>query len=133
MLVFVLLAFLQAAAPLQTIAKGPMSGVDVARHVVLRTPAELTMLWQTHAPGRALPSVDFAKQMVVGVFLGTRPTGGYGVEIVRATMMGGGLRVEFVETAPRPDAITAQVLTAPYHLVAVPRTDGDVQFQKADR
>jgi hypothetical protein len=41
--------------------------------------------------------------------------------------------VDYVETRPAPGAVTAQVLTAPYHLVAVPRHDGEVRFQKTDK
>lgn len=67
--------------------------------------------------------------MVVAVFLGSRPTAGYGTEIVLAAGNGGTLVVEHVETAPSPDALTAQILTAPYHLAAIPKHDGEVRFQ----
>ena len=77
-----------------------------------------------------MPAVDFSREMVVAVFLGSRPTAGYGVEIVRAVGNSGTLVVEYVETAPSRDAITAQVLTAPYHLAAIPKHDGEVRFQK---
>jgi hypothetical protein len=30
----------------------------------------------------------------------------------------------------RLDALTAQILTAPYHLAAVPKYDGEVRFQR---
>ena len=42
----------------------------------------------------------------------------------------GTLVVEYVETAPSRDAITAQILTAPYHLAAIPKHDGEVRFLK---
>jgi hypothetical protein len=70
--------------------------------------------------------------MVVGVSLGTRPTAGYGVEIVRAVDASGTLIVEYVETAPSRDRVAAQVLTAPFHLVAIPKHDGAVTFKKVE-
>ena len=62
--------------------------------------------------------------MVVGVFLGSRPTAGFGVEIVSAREEQGALVVRYRETRPAADAIAAQVLTSPYHLVAVPKRGG---------
>jgi PrcB C-terminal len=130
--VFVLLmvALLQSQQTFRTIGKGPMSGIDASRQVVVRTAADWTTLWRLHAPGgQPMPAVDFSRETVVGVFAGTRPTSGYGVEIVRATDANGTLTVDYVETRPAPGAVTAQIVTTPYHLVAVPKHDGEVRFQ----
>jgi hypothetical protein len=114
----------------RTVVKGPMSGVDAPRQAAVRSAAEWSALWKTHDPGGPMPAIDFSREMVVGVFLGSRPTAGFGVEIVRAVGNSGTLVVEYVESAPSRDAITAQILTAPYHLAAIPKHDGEVRFQK---
>jgi hypothetical protein len=77
-----------------------------------------------------MPAIDFSREMVVAVFLGSRPTAGYGVEIVSAVGNSGTLVVAYVEAAPSRDAVAAQIPTAPYHLAAIPRHDGEVRFQK---
>lgn len=132
-----LLAFLQPQPPapaVRTIGKGPMSGIDAPRQVTIRTGANWSALWHEHAPGgQAMPAVDFSKEMVLGVFLGSRPTSGYGVQIVRTVNASGTLIVQYVETGPAPGTVSAQVVTAPYHLVAVPKHDGEVRFEKAAR
>ena len=69
--------------------------------------------------------------MVVGVFLGGRNTGGFGVEIVRAVGNGAVMTVQYVETSPGRDAITAQMLTAPYHLAAMPSTTARSGFRRS--
>ena len=56
-----------------------MSGIDTPQQTVARTAAEFEALWKKHAPGQTVPTVDFTKQMVLAVFLGTRPTGGFSV------------------------------------------------------
>ena len=38
--------------------------------------------------------------------------------------------LQYRETKPGPDAITTQVLTSPFLLVAMPKVDGDVKFEK---
>jgi hypothetical protein len=68
--------------------------------------------------------------MVVGVFAGSRNTAGYSIQIVGAEEQGGALVVRYTETAPAPTAVLAQVITSPYHLVAVPKFAGTVRFEK---
>jgi hypothetical protein len=63
------------------------------------------------------------------VWLGTRPTGGYDVEIVATRRDGNALVVEYVEHRPPADAIVTQALTSPFHIVKLPRADGPVRFR----
>ena len=71
-----------------TINSDLMSGIDRPQQSVAKTAAEFQTLWQQHAPGRPLPAVDFAKNMVVAVFLGSRPSGGFAVEITGVQQRG---------------------------------------------
>ena len=105
------------------------SNVDDARQVTVRTTAEWDTLWRQHSPDRDQPRVDFERDMVLGVFLGSRTTAGFSVEIVNALVEQGILVVRFRETRPQGDRIAAQVITSPYQLVAVPRHRGDVRFE----
>ena len=131
MLVLLLAALLQSGGlSMKTLDQGTQSGHDEARQVVVRSTSEWTTLWQVHAPDRKPPAVDFAREMVVGVFMGTRPTAGFGVQIQNVREEQGVLIVQYRETRPAADAMTAQVLTMPYHLVAIPRRAGDVKFEK---
>lgn len=123
-------AMLQASTAMRPIDRGPQSGITEPRQVTVRSAAEWESLWQMHAPQRPLPPIEFARDMVVGVFLGSRPTAGYTVDIARVRDEGGTTIVEYRETLPRPDAILAQVLTAPFVLVAIPARGGDVRFEK---
>ena len=115
---------------MKTVDKGPMSGIDTPRQVTVKTPADFAALWKSHAADRKMPDVDFTNNMVVGIFLGSRPTAGFGAEIVSAQPESGALVVKYKETRPSRDMITAQVITSPFHLVAVPKFDGPVRFEK---
>ena len=133
MLFLVLAALLQAPPSVRTIGKGAMSGIDAALTVAVRSGADWSAVWTRHGGVGEPPPVDFSREMVVGVFLGRRPTGGYSVEIVRAVGAPGALIVEYIEKVPPRDAVTAQVLTAPYHLAVVPKHDGQVTFKTVER
>ena len=115
---------------MKTIDKGDHSNMDDARQAAVKTAAAWTQLWQQHSPDRPLPAVDFTKEMVVGVFTGSRPTAGYSLEIVSAIEASGTLVVRYREAAPARGTMTAQVITSPYHLVVVSFFPGDVKFEK---
>lgn len=123
----------KSALPLPDM-RGDDSGVAEFREVAVRSETAWRRLWAEHAANRVppppAPAIDFAESMVVGVFLGTRPSGGYAVDILSVTPTGPGAAVAYREI--RPTAKTAQitVLTQPYHLRVVPRRDGPVRFLK---
>jgi hypothetical protein len=122
-------ATLSAQTPSFTnIAKGDSSGQQLAKQVTVRTAAEWKALWKDHAPTEKMPAVDFAKDMVVGIFLGTKPSAGHEVEIVGVRPEGKDLIVEYVQKQPAPGTMAAQILTEPFHLVSVPKHAGTVRF-----
>jgi hypothetical protein len=127
-----LAAMLQMPDTVKTIDKGDQSNIDEARQVVVRTEAEWSKLWTTHGGDRKKPAVDFSKTMVVGVFMGSRPTAGYNTTIVSTVSKDGSMVVRYEEKTPPRGALTAQILTSPYHLVTVPKMAGQVTFEKVE-
>ena len=122
-----------ASAPGQrTVEKGDMSFADSMRQFTARTEAEWTAIWRQHAANRPQPAIDFSREMVVGIFLGSRPTGGHSVEIVGIRDDQGALVVQYRETRPDRNVVTTQVVTSPYHLVAIPTRPGTVRFEKIE-
>jgi hypothetical protein len=113
-----------------TINTDRMSGIDAAQQTVVRSAGEWNALWQKHAPGRPVPAVDFAKNMVLAVFLGSRPSAGYGVQITEVVAEGKSVVVRWEEQRPPAGTSAAAVMTAPAHLVSVPRRDAPVRFEK---
>lgn len=124
----------QTAVPLTTIQKGFYSGVREPLQVVIRDQQQWVALWARHSSIRDKPppppSVDFAAEMVVGLFLGQKSTGGYSVEITRAEMDGSDLRFYYRERSPTPGTIVTQALTQPYHLVKLPRHEASPVFYR---
>jgi PrcB C-terminal len=119
-------------AGVKTVEKGALSNVGEARQVVVRTDAEWVRLWQQHGRERERPAINFATDMVLGVFMGSRSNAGYRIDILSTTPHEGKLVVRYRETMPKRDAITAQVITSPFHLVAVPAFAGEIVFEKAE-
>ena len=122
-------AMAQTPVSFTTIQKGPLSGIDTARQVVVRSEAEWKTLWREHQPDREEPTVDFSRSIIVALFMGSRRTAGYGIEVTRVERTGDDLTVFYRQTTPPPDAMTAQVITAPFHIIQVNRAPGDVRFE----
>ena len=115
----------------KTLDAGDHSGIESPREATARTAAEWTALWKQLGSTRPRPAVDFTRSMVLGVFLGSRPTAGYTVTIDTIEREGAELVVTYRERAPDPTSLVAQMLTAPYLFVTVERFDGRVRFVHA--
>ena len=121
-----------APVPFSTLAKGLASGVAQPTQIVVRTQNDWAALWSRHMRTQIAspppPPVDFSRDMVVALFMGERPIGGYAIEVTRIERTDSGLSVHYRSTRPDPAAMQAQALTQPFHLVALPRTDDPVTF-----
>ncbi|HMO63654.1 MAG TPA: protease complex subunit PrcB family protein [Verrucomicrobiota bacterium] len=116
----------------RTLAKGVQSGITTRRRRVFRADVEWYAFWPEHAVGLerggAPPAVDFAREMVVAVTLGTRPTGGHAVSVVGIGAGRNRIVVQVEEFAPRTGALVTTAETAPYHFIALPRSQATVRF-----
>ena len=121
------------SVPMQIIATEMMSNIDQPRQAAARTAAEWSALWRQHAGDTPAPRVDFASSTVVGVFLGSKMSAGYQVEIVGTRRQGDALIVEWAERSPGRGDVTAQVITSPAQIVAIPKFAGEIRFEKIDK
>ena len=108
-----------------------MSGIDAPRTAVVRSADEWTALWKDHARSAKAPAVDFSREMVVAVFLGTKPSGGYSVEIAQIEKRDNEVLVTYRERQPGPDDIVTMALTSPFHIVRTEAAAGKITFKPA--
>jgi hypothetical protein len=100
-------------------------GVDQTLYLLVRDAAELRAIWN-RAYGNvlnppAVPSVDFSRETLVAVFMGPKPTGGFGLAIRGVTFEGGDLFVALDLQEPRPGSMVTQSLTSPWLIARIPR------------
>lgn len=88
--------------------------------------------WQIlHAavsPTPQRPDVDFDASVLVLAAMGERPSTGYSVNIEDIQHHDGVLYVSLLERSPGASCITGAALTAPAHVVQVPRAGTAVEF-----
>jgi PrcB C-terminal len=111
----------------QTVVRGSRSGVREPLQIVIRSQAEWDALWKRHVSTEInpapTPAINFDKEIVIGVFLGEKPTGGYDVEIIRVEQTDGALVIHYREKNPPPGGIVIQALTQPFHITKAVRDD----------
>ena len=76
------------------------------------------------------PPVDFARDMLLVLSTGMRPTGGYAANIPHVERDGATLTVGAAETRPGPGCVTTQSLTYPVAIARVPRVDVPAAFAR---
>ncbi|MBF0251073.1 MAG: protease complex subunit PrcB family protein [Alphaproteobacteria bacterium] len=133
---FALLALLPLVTPFavtaQTLppgtqAQGELAGPGKAEVFAIRTADE----WSRFLAAQRLNwnvQVNWTRDMVVGVFLGVRNTGGYKVEITDVQNNGLVNHVTYTEIPPGAGAMVTQAMTNPYVLRVIEASAQPVVF-----
>lgn len=120
----------------RTISRGLTGGLVHRGQYVIRDETAYFKLWAdltADSPRAALPPpVDFTKEMVIAIAMGSRPTGGYHTEVVDIELRGRTAHVLVSERTPRPGELQIQVTTHPYHFVVLPALRARVDFRFVD-
>lgn len=118
-----------------TIDESLDSGFVFATTMVARNQGEWMSLWNAHdgrhRPSRALPFVDFGRDIVVGVFLGQRPDRCHRVRIERVLLIDDSrIIVRYRETRSRSGAACTPALSYPSAIVRISMTHIPVRFEQ---
>jgi len=123
-----------AEHPFETVLAAAYSGLTEQRREVVRDDAGWARLWaEIHAGADPLPprpAVDFARDMLIAVAAGTRPSGGFSIKVRGVTTRGGeALEVAVLETCPAPGSKVSMGLTQPVEVVRVLRLAQPARFR----
>lgn len=104
---------------------------DNRSFMVVKSQDAYEQLWYDNGEWEAPPSVDFENNMVIAVFNGRANTSGHSVDVVAVEAFQDELMVEVVLTQPSENGECqyATVITRPFQLVTVERSDKNVQFR----
>ena len=130
-----LISTVNAADPIKirTIAQGNFSGVQTPTQVAVTNATQWKELWAKHSaqrtPAEKAPEINFDHETVLFAALGRRNAGGHKIEIAEVKSLGDATEVLINTRTPKPGGIQIQALTAPFHIVAVPKLTGPVKFK----
>ena len=110
-----------------TMAREFYSGAIKQENLVITNPKEWKAVWRkvyaNMRPRPRLPRIRFQKEMVIGVFAGELPTGGYAIEVIEVTHTAGTLTITVKNSSPGRHCGVTMALTQPVHLVKVKKLE----------
>jgi len=115
----------------ETVKQGAFSS-GKKQNVVFRNEEAFAIFWQEIHQGIKpvpdVPAIDFNTQRVLASVMGTKPTGGYAIEITRIGLSEDKLGVKVKRQNPGNNCGTTQAITNPYHIVKTDPFEGEVIF-----
>lgn len=112
-----------------TLSKRTSRIKDAGTKVVFDAASFDTLWLQHNGSTQQKPEVNFDSETVIAVFSGQKNTGGYLIEITRILQTGSQLNVYYKETSPGSEDLTSQVITSPAHLVKIPLSKSQKDFE----
>jgi len=115
----------------ETIDKGTQSGYHKRGSLVIKDQAGWENVWNLHTSNLDqiphVPEVDFNTDMVIAIFRGEFPSSGFYTEITNIAESKDKLEVTVTETNDL-QGMLLDVMTYPYHIVKLRRSDLPVEF-----
>lgn len=74
-------------------------------------------------PGLPVPEVDFKSYVVVALFMGEKPNGGFSTEVQSISTANDRLIVNITEIGPKPTDNVTMAICQPFCFVKIPRPD----------
>lgn len=118
----------------RVLVSGGWSAISRDRVVVAENRDELVALLRMHQPDgiAVLPPVDFRREVVIGVFAGSRATGGYGLGLGPVeSAESGWLTISIVESTPGDECAVTLAETRPFLLLAARRPGGGLVLERS--
>jgi len=109
----------------ETVEKGQYKFYEIKNmeFMVIISQEEFNSFLQKYGiENKDLPDWQSDRYILICAFQGMKPTAGYDIEITKIERSGDTVTVKLRIREPKPDEITAQVITSPVHIVKVERS-----------
>jgi hypothetical protein len=122
----------EVIVPFEVIHSGVYSSITDKREVVVKNNDDyqklMDELYSNLDQRPTIPEVDFNKNYVAAVFMGTRNTGGYSINVDKVIRRTNDLTVSVYETSPGKSCVVTESITYPYEIAKIPKIDKPVKF-----
>ncbi|MDD3805685.1 MAG: protease complex subunit PrcB family protein [bacterium] len=120
---------------MRTVSKGNYCAIEKREQQVINNEADWSTLWERMNAGilpmPERPAINFEKETLIAVFTGVRNSGGYSIEVTGVENKEALTTIGIKEKTPAADMMVSMSLTSPYHIVALPKLNGKIEFKKS--
>lgn len=113
--------------------EGDFGGYEGKGNFVIRNTEEWQGAWEKlHSnivPQPKPPIIDFSKNVMIVIFSGEKPTGGYSVSVSSIKESSNSLFVFIKESRPGQNCQVTQAITKPYTIIQTDFFEGEVIFE----
>jgi hypothetical protein len=121
--------------PFEILIEGPISNVSEPQIQVIKEKEGLSkivnQLNKSRSPKIPVPAVDFKKETIIGLFMGEKTTGGYGISVASIQETKNELIVQVAESGPKGKFVS-MVITQPFSIFKIKKTDKAIRFEKIE-
>jgi hypothetical protein len=117
----------------KTIVQGHYSEIEEKRSEIIRNDEGFSSLLEERSIYVDGAGIDFDNKMLIAVFQGMKPSGGYSTEIMIIEEFKDFIQVGVVEKSPAEGCVSAMAITSPYHIVEIDKTDKEIRFSYSEQ
>jgi hypothetical protein len=114
------------------ISKGAHSNIEESKYMIINDKKTYNEVFlkinQTRVPKIDIQNIDFENNQIIALFMGMKSSGGYAIAIDHILCKTDELTVYIKENKPNGPATS--VLTQPYFIAQIPKTDKKINFVK---
>ncbi len=117
-------------AKFNIIARGQFSNISLERQLIVKNKEDWQRLWNIHRGDKKnkSPRINFNDKIVIAIFSGQQPSGGYAIGISQMKILDDNLYVGVTFKEPQQGDSVSLALTQPYIFVSTNKVDGKVIF-----
>jgi len=103
--------------------------------VVVTSEDKMTALFTKHentCPVATDPTIDFTKNMLVGIFAGVKSTSGYSIKMTSVVQNNCEIVINYFESGPQSGETTSSTPTYPSDFILIPKSNKTIIFNKTN-
>lgn len=114
----------------KTISQGQYSNISLPNQLVIKNKKDWLRLLkiQGNTQGFKNTKIDFYENIVIAIFAGQQPSGGYSVGVSNIKRIDSNLYVTVTFTEPAKNESVSLALTQPYIMLATEKVEGKIIF-----
>lgn len=112
------------------ILSGSHSNILDKKNIIIKSQEDLESIYSTinstRSPNHKIPEIDFTKNYVLGLFMGSKTSGGFDVMVSSVVKNEKDITIYYVNISP--SGMVTNVITHPFYLASIPKTDKPIKF-----